>query len=418
LNLQDIRVALRFLIDIGPLRSSTDFERLFVAQSVSMVGSQFSVVAVAYQVFSLTGSSLQVGAVSLVQLLPFVFGAVSGGAIAEAMKRRTVLSGTSLMLAASSAGMAFNAFGGRHASLMAVYLITAIAAGMTGVISTSATAIVANLVKVEQLTPAFATLQVIDQLGMVAGPALGGVLIAVAGLPLLYCIDSLTFLWAAAFFWRISEAGSKPARNTRVSRSVLDGLRYLRGRQPIQGAYLVDLCATVFGLPRAAFPALTHAVFHGGPATLGLLYAAAGAGALVGTVASGWLSRVRRQGLTVLGAVAFFGVSVMFVGLVRVLWLDLILLAVAGWADVISAVLRSTIIQTAVHDEFRARVSGLQMAVVEGGPRLGDLESGGVASEFSPQVSIVSGGIACVLGVLALALFLPGFRNFTKKVER
>ena len=198
-------------------------------------------------------------------------------------------------------------------------------------------------------------------------------------------------------------------------RSVLEGMGYLRGRQELQGAYVIDLCATVFGLPRALFPALTRTVFRGGPATLGILYAAPAVGALAGSLTSGWLNGVRRQGRAVLIAVAAWGAIIVAFGFARALWAAMVLLVLAGWADVISAVLRSTIVQTAVSDPFRSRISGVQMAVVEGGPRLGDLESGAVATAVSTQFSIVSGGVVCAIGALAVAVLLPGFRRYGQR---
>ena len=184
-----------------------------------------------------------------------------------------------------------------------------------------------------------------------------------------------------------------------------------RGRQVIQGAYLIDINAMVFGMPRALFPALATTLFGGGAATLGFLYAAPGAGALVGALTTGWVGRVRRQGLAVIVAVITWGIAITCFGLVSWLPGALVLLAVAGWADVISAVFRNTIIQLAVPDALRGRLSGLQIAVVTGGPRIGDLESGAVAAAFGDTVSVVSGGLACIAGALLLARLLPGFRK-------
>jgi predicted MFS family arabinose efflux permease len=193
--------------------------------------------------------------------------------------------------------------------------------------------------------------------------------------------------------------------------SIAAGLRYLRGRQVIQGAYLIDINATVFGLPRAVFPALALTVFGGGARTLGFLYAAPGAGALLGALTTGWVHRIRRQGRAVIAAVLVWGTAITCFGLVRWLPAALALLAVAGCADVISAVFRATIVQLAVPDEFRGRLMGVQMAVVTGGPRVGDAESGAVAAAFSPVTSVVSGGLACIAGALILARLLPAFRR-------
>lgn len=383
-----------------------------MGQTVSMIGSQFTVVAVAFQVYSLTRSSLQVRAVSLTQLLPFVAGTLTGGALGDAVDRRRLVIASSLLLAVTSGGLTLNAINGKGASVVAIYLVTAVAAELAGVVSTCVTSTVPALVTSDQLTSAYALMQVIDQVGMVLGPALSGLLIAALGSPWLYGFDALTFLWTATLLWRmVGTAPSKAARG-RPMRSVLEGFRYLRGRQVLQGAYLIDLFATVFGLPRALFPALTRTVFHGGPTTLGFLFAAPAAGALIGSLSSGWLAQVRHQGRFVTAAVGAWGAVIVALGYTRVLWAALIVLGLAGWADLISAVLRSTIIQSAVFEQFRSRISAVQMAVVEGGSRLGDLESGGMATAVSTQFSIVSGGIASVIGAIVLAFLLPGFRRY------
>jgi MFS family permease len=191
----------------------------------------------------------------------------------------------------------------------------------------------------------------------------------------------------------------------------MEGLRYVRGKQAIEGAYLIDINAMVFGMPRALFPALAVMRFGGGAATLGFLYAAPGAGALLGALTTGWVSRIQRQGLAVIVAVIGWGAAITCFGLVSWLPLALLLLAAAGCADVISAVFRSTIIQLAVPDALRGRLAGLQIAVVTGGPRIGDLEAGAVATAFGNTVSVVSGGLACIAGALLLARALPGFRR-------
>jgi MFS family permease len=192
-------------------------------------------------------------------------------------------------------------------------------------------------------------------------------------------------------------------------RAIRDGFTYVRRHAVVQAVYLVDLNAMVFGLPRALFPAVTKHLYHAGPEVLGLLYAAPGAGALLMALTTGWLGRVERRGRLVVLVVLAWGVVMALFGLVPVLWVGLVCLGVAGAMDVISAVLRQTILQTSITDDFRSRISSIQMAVVTGGPRLGDLESGTVATFTSTEFSIVSGGIVCVLGVLALVRWRPTF---------
>jgi MFS family permease len=409
LNLQDGAVANRIFLDLDPLRES-DFRLLFAGQLVGVLGRQLATVAISFQVYLLTHSSLQVGAVSLAQLLPLILGTLVGGVLGDVVDRRRLLMVSSLLLVLTTGGLAVNA-AMAHPSLVAIYLVSAVAAGCGGVASTTANAVVPSLVGPDQLLAAYATMQVVDQAAMVAAPVLAGVLIGAVHLPWVFAAGALTYVVAALTVVAIAPM----ARSADAARlglpSVMEGLRFVRGRQNLQGAFLVDINAMVFGTPRALFPALALSVYHGGPRTLGYLYAAPAAGALVGALVTGWLARLRRMGIAVVAAVCVWGASIVIFGLVHRLWLALVLLAVAGWADVISAVLRTTIVQRAVPEAFRSRLSGLQMAVVEGGPRLGDLESGVVAGLVSTEFAIVSGGLACIAGAIALAGLLPGFRD-------
>jgi MFS family permease len=401
-------VSRRILVDLAPLRESREFRLLFGGQLVSTMGSQLTVVAIPYQIFRQTHSSLQVGAISLAQLIPLVVGSLVGGAAGDAMDRRTLMLAATLVSMTASAGLALNAVSS-HPSVVVLYLVSAVAAGALGFANPARSAALPSMVGRQHLVAALAFVQIILQLGTVVGPALSGLLIGAAGLPWVYGIDALSFVALFGFTLRLSPLPPAPGSQRPGWHALVEGFRFLRGRPAIQGAYLIDINAMVFGMPRALFPALAQSVFGGGANTLGLLYAAPGAGALVGAVTTGWVGGLRRRGWAVVIAVCIWGGAIAAFGFTRILWLALVLLAVAGWADVISAVLRNTIVQTSVTDEFRSRLSAFQMAVVQGGPRLGDFESGGVAALTSTEISIVSGGIACVIGALALALALPGF---------
>jgi MFS family permease len=248
-------------------------------------------------------------------------------------------------------------------------------------------------------------------MGSIAGPAIAGLLLAGAGIRIVFWLNVATFL---ASIVAVSAMSPQPPQGTIVRpglRSVIDGFRFVRTSQPVQGAYLIDINAMVFGLPRALFPALAATTFGGGATTVGLLYAAPGAGALLGAVTTGWVSRIRRQGLAVIIAVVIWGAAITGFGVVPWLWVALPLLAIAGWADMISAVFRNTIIQFSGPDEMRGRLMGVQVAVVAGGPRLGDLEAGTIATAFGDTTSIISGGLACIVGALLVARALPGFRQ-------
>ena len=277
-----------------------------------------------------------------------------------------------------------------------------------------------GLVGMELLPASNAIFQSLFQTGAIVGPAVAGLLLAGAGVHLIYWIDAVSFLLAMSAVLTMSPqpvpaaAAAGPGESAAGAarpgwRSTLEGLRFVRRSQPVQGAYLIDVNAMVFGMPRALFPALAANVFGGGATTVGLLYAAPGAGALLGALSSGWVGRVRRQGRAVVVAVLIWGAAIAAFGVAHWLPLALALLAVAGWADVLSAVFRNTIIQFAGPDGMRGRLMGVQMAVVAGGPRLGDLEAGAVATAFGDTVSVVSGGLACIAGALLVARALPGF---------
>ena len=404
------RARRRLFIDLTPLRRSRDFRWLLLGELVSVLGTQLTTVAVPYQVYRLTHSSLAVGLVSLTQLFPLIAGALLGGSLVDAMDRRRLLMLAQLPPALCSAGLAVNTDLGT--SLWPLFVLPALSAGFSPLDSAARSAIVPNLVRRSELPTASAMFQSLFQFSLVVGPAVAGLLLAGAGVRFVYWMDVASFGAALLGAFLISPQPPAGAAGHRAGlRSIIEGLRFVRGRQAIQGAYLIDINAMVFGMPRALFPALATNLFGGGAATLGFLYAAPGAGALVGALTTGWVSRIQRQGLAVIFAVIAWGAAITCFGLVAWLPAALALLAVAGCADVISAVFRSTIIQLSVPDALRGRLSGLQIAVVTGGPRIGDLESGAVAAAFGDTVSVVSGGLACIAGALVLARVLPGFRR-------
>jgi len=400
----------RLLVDLSPIRHSRDFRFLFSGQLVSTLGSQLTVVAVPYQVYRMTHSSLDVGLVSLAQLGPLLVCSLIGGAVADAHDRRRLLLVTELLLAVVSAGLAVNGTLS-HPALWPLFALPALAGGLAGFDRPAFNASIPRMVPTGDLAAAYALWQVQMQVGVVVGPALAGVILSTAGLSVVYWLDVASFVvsWLAVLMM-----GPQPANEGAAPaswRSIREGLAYLRGRQAIQGVFLLDINAMVFGMPRALFPALGLGFFHGGAQTVGLLYAAPGAGALVGALTTGWVNVIRRQGRAVIIAVVIWGAAITVFGLVDVLWVALVLLALAGWADVVSAVFRNTILQTALPDELRGRLSAVQIAVVQGGPRLGDMEAGGVAQALGTSFSVVSGGVACVIGAVLLAAALPGFRT-------
>jgi len=399
-------------LDLTPLRRSRDYRAMISGLGVSQLGTQLTTVAVPFQVYAITHSSLFVGLVSLTQLFPLIIGSLLGGSLVDAMDRRKLLIIVEAIAAMSSAGLALNADLGP--ALWPLFVFPALTASLSGIDSSARNAMLPGLVGMDMLAASNAIFQSLFQMGTIVGPAVAGLLLAGAGVHLIYWIDAASYLVAlsAVFTMSPQPPALAPGQASTVRpgwRSTLEGLRFIRRSQPAQGAYVIDVNAMVFGMPRALFPALAATVFGGGATTVGFLYAAPGVGALIGALTSGWVGRVRRQGLAVICAVLTWGASIALFGVAHWLPLALVLLAVAGWADVLSAVFRNTIIQFAGPDGMRGRLMGVQMAVVAGGPRLGDLEAGGVATAFGDTVSVVSGGLACIAGALVVAWALPGF---------
>lgn len=396
----------RVLIDISPLRQHRDYRLLYLGQLVSIVGRQLTVVASSLQVFLLTRSSLMVGLLSLAQLGPLIVCSLIGGAIADAYDRRRVLIWTQLVLALCSVGLAVNASLGDPA-LWPVFVCTSLSAGLSGIDGPTRSAAIPSLVRRDQITVTAALNQIAFQMSLIIGPSLAGLVIARVSLAAAYWIDVVTFsvalLGVVLIRPLIPEGGG-----TRVGlHSIREGLRYLGRERAVQGTFIIDINAMVFGMPRALFPELGLTQFGGGAQTVGLLYAAPGGGAFLAALTTGWVTHVKRPGRAVLLAVLLWGAAITAFGLSTWLWLGLVMLAVAGAADVISAVFRTTILQLQVPDRLRGRLNAINIAVVTGGPRLGDLEAGAVAAITTPRISVVSGGLACMAGVGVIARLMP-----------
>ncbi len=404
-------MASRLLVDIGPLRRHSQFRRLWGGYVVSTLGSQLTVVALPYEIYQITHSSLDVGLMGLAQIVPVLFGALVGGSIADAVDRRTVLLVSQTCMAICSALLFFATASG-HPSLWVLYVLGATMAGFASVDSSSRSAVIAALLERRELPAGNALWQLLYQIGAIAGPALAGLLLAAVSVASAFAIDSFTFLFSIAAVISLKRLPPGEGATRFGWTSMKEGLAFLRGRQALYGTFVIDLNAMILGMPRALFPALGLVRFHGGPEYVGLLYAAPAVGAFVAALLTGWVATIRRQGLAVIVAVSIWGAAITTFGIVPWFVPALALLAIAGGADVISAVFRGTILQAETPDGLRGRLSALHIAVVTGGPRLGDVESGAVADLFGTQVSVVSGGLGCLAGVAVVSALMPRFRNY------
>ena len=400
------RPSSRFVVDVTPLRESPRFRRLYFGHSLGYLGRELTTVAVPYQVYLLTESTLAVGALGIVQFVPLMLVSLVGGAVVDAVDRRLVLVVSQLFLAMTAVGLAVNAASSSPA-VWPLFVLSGISAGLSGFEGPARMSAVPSVLPRRLLASGFALNQTLSEVANAVGPALAGFVIARFSLALTYGLQAFTFLVAATALIGIGTMRPEGGGRAVSFSSIGEGLHYLKGQRLIQSCFLIDINAMVFGMPRALFPALGTVLFAGDATTVGLLYAAPGVGALVAAVTSGWVSGVNRRGRVVVGAVIVWGVAIAVFGVVPFLPVALLLLGVAGAADVISAVFRNTILQLTVPDSLRGRLSSIHAAVVGGGPRLGDLEAGAVAAVTSIRFSVVSGGVACVLGAIAVARYFP-----------
>lgn len=402
--------------DTTPLRISHHYRRLWFGTTVSMLGQQMTSLAVAVQVYNLTGSNFSVGLVGLFSLAPLIVFGLLGGAIADSMDRRRLGLIASSGLAVMSLLLAAQAV----LDVRQVWLLYAVVAAQSAffaVNSPTRTAMIPRLLPPEHLPAANALSMLSMTVGMTVGPLLGGLVIGLWDTQTVYVVDALAFGAALYAMWRLPAMPPERANGVaedgkRQRASVAEGFRFLRTRPNVRMTFLADIAAMVFGMPRALFPAIAASWYGGGSRTVGLLTAAPAIGAFAGALFSGWLGRVRYQGRAVILSIIAWGLAITAFGATNWLWLGVFFLAVAGCADTISGVFRNTILQVATPDELRGRLAGVFIVVVAGGPRLGDFESGSVAAISTERISVVSGGLACVVVVLALTARWRGFWRY------
>jgi len=402
-------------MDVGPLRRHRDFRLLFTGQALSFFGSEVTFVAIPYQTFQLTHSTLAVGLLSLAEFLPLMVMAFVGGALSDAFDRRRMV-----QLAELGSGLAIGVL--LLNSLLpeprvwVLFAVAPVLAALYGILRPSLDALVPRLVTREEIPAASALEGFRGTLGSIAGPALAGVIIAGAGLPAAYAVDVATFGLSLVALWFMRPVPPPPDAPPVSLQSITEGVRYARSRQELIGTYGVDIIAMFFGMPMALFPAIAEG--FGGAGVLGLLYAAPAVGSLLATVTSGWVGRVNRHGLAIIIAAAVWGAAIVGFGLAPNLALALAGLVVAGGADMVSGIFRMTIWNQTIPDRLRGRLAGIEQISYTSGPLLGNVEAGVVASLAGVRASVVSGGVLCVVGVVLAAIALPAFRRYDARTPR
>ena len=401
-------------VDTTPLRTSRDFRLLFLAGTVFYLGGMVSYVALPYQVYRLTGSNFAVGALGLVELVPLLFFGLYGGALADHVDRRRLLVGTGVAQVLLTAVLMVNAFGPQR--LWVIYVVGAALAAAGSLQRPSKEALEPRTVRHDQITAASALSSLGSQVGLLAGPAIGGVLVATVGVGWCFAVDVAGLVVATTLF-AVMRPYPHTAETTPPSlKGIGEGLTYALRRRDLLGTYLVDMTAMVLAMPVVLFPALAEDVFRH-PELLGLLYTAETIGSLVATATSGWTSRVHHHGRAIVTAAMTYGAAICLAGLAPSIGLAVALFALAGAADMISGIFRSTIWNQTIPDSMRGRLAGIEMLSYSVGPLGGQVRAGVVADLWTVRGAIASGGALCVVGVAATALWLRDFWSYDSRTD-
>ena len=396
-------------VDVTPLRRHRDFRLLFIGRFVSFFGSMVTTVAFPYQVYQLTGSVLLVGILGVFEFAAILTFAFVGGALADARDRRTLVLASEAAMMGCSLLLAGNA-ALAHPQVWLLFVVATAWGLLDAIQRPSLDAMLPRLVDRDELTAAGALSMLRSTLGMILGPALGGVLIAAFGLTFTYLFDVATFVVGLGCLLLMRSVPAPIDAERPSVRRVVEGLRYAKSRQELIGTYVVDMVAMFFGMPMALFPAIAQGL--GGPKVLGLLYAAPAVGSFLASATSGWTNRVHRHGMGVTVAAVTWGAAIIGFGLSPTLGPALLFLALAGAADLVSGIFRGVIWNQTIPDSLRGRLASIEMVSYTSGPALGNFEAGLVAALFNVRVSIVSGGVLCVIGCVACAAALPLFRAY------
>lgn len=403
----------RIAVDVSPLRDYPLYRRLWIGQAVMFLGSEMALVALPFQLFALTHSTLALGLFSLTSLLPLLTLTLVGGAVADAFDRRRLVLVTQSLEALGIAGLLVNA-ALPHPSVAALFVFA------TVIFSSFSAGVGAMRSIPQQLLPeeVFAQAGALDSIyygiGGVAGPALAGLIIGTVGLSAVYAIGAASFAATVIALWSLPAMPPHTDADRPSLRSIVDGIRFVVGEKVILGFFLVDTNAMVFGMPLARFPAIAARRF-GDASLVGYLYSAPAAGALVAGLGSGWVAHVRRQGFVVVVAAALWGVAIAAFAYADQFWLALVFVGLAGFFDQVSAIFRNAMVLALTPSRLLGRVRGIEFMQVASAPSLGNVEAGVVASLTSIRFSVASGGILCIAGTLASAAAFPALLRYDAK---
>lgn len=409
------RVVAALRVDPTPLRRSRDFRLLLGAGTVFYLGAMVTNVALAYQLYHLTGSNFAVGALGLVELVPIVVFGLYGGALADHVDRRTMLVACGLGQVVVTTGLLANSLAARP-HIWLVYVCGGLLALTQALQRPSRDALIPRVVRHRELPAAAALTSLGTQVGMLTGPAVGGVLVGGPGLPWAYGVDVAGLLVATLLFTRLRRHPPTVTGSAPTVAGIVEGLRYAAGRRDLLGTYLVDIVAMVLAMSSALYPAFASDVLDE-PRVLGLLYSAETVGSILAGATAGWVVRVHHHGRAIVACAAVWGLAIALAGLAQQIWLILVALALAGAADGLSAMFRSIVWNQTIPDEKRGRLAGIELLSYQLGPLGGQARAGLVADAAGVRAALVSGGVLCTLGVLTTAAFLRGLWRYDERTD-
>jgi MFS family permease len=402
-------------MDLTPWRTSRDFRLLLVAGTVFYFGAMVSYVAIPFQIYTLTGSNFAVGAIGLVELVPLVVFGLYGGALADHVDRRRLLVGLGVAQALLTGVLAWNAFR-EDPSVWVIFVVAGFLVSTSAMQRPSREALMPRTVAHNELTAANALFSFGMQIGVLAGPMLGGLLVAYVGIGWCFVVDVAGLLVATVLYRLMRHYPHRSETTPPSLESIREGMRYALGRRDLLGTYLVDIASMLMALPVVLFPALAEEVFER-PELLGLLYSAETIGAVVATTLSGWTGRVHHHGRAIVVAAASYGAFVAVAGLMPSFWLVVVMLAFAGASDMISGIFRGTVWSQTIPEAMRGRLAGIEMLSYSLGPLGGQVRAGITADLWSVRGAISSGGFACVAGVGITALWLRDFWGYDARTD-
>jgi len=406
----------RIAVDVTPLRESPGFRSLWLGQSIAYVAWRMLPVLVSVQMFDITHSSLAVGILAIAQFVPLVTLTIVGGAAADAYDRRLILIGSFVgIILSTSALVAVTAAGTTSAT--AIFVLTLLGWSSFSLGAGAVRSVTPRLVPLEQLPAAAALIGLYNNLGLVVGPAVAGVLIAWVGLTWTYAVAAVGMVVALVLVLGVPPVPPAHDAQRVTIGSIWEGFRYVARQHVVLGFFIIDSVAMIFEMPAALFPQMAQEIFAS-PASVGFLFAAPAVGAFAASLVSGWVMRVNKQGAAIVAAASGWGVAIAAFGFTSTLWIALALLVVAGAFDQVSAIFRSTIVLTVTPDHMRGRLGGIEFAQVASTPALGNLEAGAIASLTSVRFSIVFGGVACVIGTLVTAAIFPVLLRYDARRPR